>query len=141
MEISKPNVKSQIKKSSCISQLDIFMDNNDLLHVDGSLNNSPLNSYLKDCVLFLKKPQVTDMIINRIYKRVTHGGRGYTINVLWNAGFWVKNVNSAGINVISKCFCLTSPKKSKKTGRFNQGKDKRRHIIYILCSRYVQFLS
>lgn len=117
------------------------MDNNDLLHVDGSLNNSPLNYYLKDCVLFPKKPQVTNMIIIRIYKRVTHGGREYTINVLWNADFWVKNVNSAGINVISKCFCLTSPKKSKKTGRFNQGKDKRRHIIYILCSRYVQFLS
>ena len=86
IETLKSNARSEIPKSSNISQLDVFIDNEGLLGVGGRLKNSSLDSNLKHPVLLPKKHQVTDMIIIWSHKKVAHGGRGYTINFLRNSG-------------------------------------------------------
>ena len=47
IETLKSNAKSEIPKSSNISQLDVFVDNEGLLRVGGRLKNSSLDSDLK----------------------------------------------------------------------------------------------
>ena len=99
--ILKSNARSEIPKSSNVSQLDVFIDNEGLLQIGGRL--SFLDSNLKYPVLLPKKHQVTDMIIIQSHKKVACGGRGYIITFLRNSGFWVINANSACKSVVFKC--------------------------------------
>ena len=62
-EILKSNARSEVPKSSNISHLDVFTDNEGLLHVGGRLKNSSLDSNLKHPVLLPKKHKMTDMMI------------------------------------------------------------------------------
>ena len=60
-EFLKSNTRCEIPKASNISQLDVFIDNEALLHIGGRLKNSSLDSNLKHPALLPKK-NVTDMI-------------------------------------------------------------------------------
>ena len=65
IKILKSNSRSEIRRSSNISQLDVFIDNEELLRVGGKLKNSSLDSILKLPVLLPKRhpKKVTYMII------------------------------------------------------------------------------
>ena len=63
IEILKSNARSEIPKSSNISHLDVFTDNEGLLHVGGRLKNSSLDSNLKHPVLLPRKHKMTNMMI------------------------------------------------------------------------------
>ena len=109
--------------------IDVFIDNEWLLLVGKKLKNSSLNSSLKHPVLLPKKHQVTYMIITWSHKKVTHGGKRYTIKILRNSRFWVINATSACRRVIFK-YVICQRLRSKL--RLTQGKNRRSLIIYLL---------
>ena len=97
--------------------------------VYGRLKNSSMDSSLKHLVLLSMINQVIGMIKISSHKKVEHGGRGYTIKLPRNSGFWMINANSACRSIFFLICCL--PKITLQIGR-------RISIIYLLRFRYVQ---
>lgn len=115
-------------KSGNILQLDVFIDNEGLMLVYGRLKNSSMDSSLKHLVLLSMKNQVIGMIKISSHKKLEHGGRGYTIKLPRNSGFWMINANSACRSIFFLICCL--PKITLQIGR-------RISIIYLLRFRHV----
>ena len=84
---------------SCIFKLDLFLDNDGLLII----NKANLDYLLKHPVLLPKEGPITHAIIRDFHEKVTHRGRGMTIEEICCNGYWIINSTSAVKAVISKC--------------------------------------
>lgn len=84
-EILKSNARSGIPKSSNISQLDAFFDNEGMLHAGARLVWIPAGSIL--CCYQGNIIIINIMIITSSHKKPAHGGREYTVNFLGNSVF------------------------------------------------------
>ena len=62
-----------------------------------------LDVNLKHPVLLPRDEFVTNLIIKFCHERVSHTGRGMTLNEVWNPGFWVLHGSSVVQKVISQC--------------------------------------
>ena len=102
-EISCASRKSRIKRSSQLSRLDPFLDQNGLLRVGGRLRKlEELEEEIKHPVIIPRRGHFTDLIIRHTHENTAHGGRGLTMNELRNR-YWIINGNSAVRYYISKC--------------------------------------
>ncbi len=88
--------KMEIKKTSSLYRLDAFIDSLCVLRVGGRLRRCD------EVTTNTKKGHVTELIIRHFHKKVTHGGRGMTVNAIRN-GYWIINANSAVRRYISRC--------------------------------------
>ncbi len=102
-ETSCASRKSRIKRSSQLSRLDPFLDQNGLLRVGGRLRKlEELQEEIKHPVIIPRRGHFTDLIIRHAHENTAHGGRGLTMNELRNR-YWIINGNSAVRYYISKC--------------------------------------
>lgn len=101
--ILKLNENSIIPRSSNIPRLDVFLDIRSILHVAGRLKNPLLICNLKYPILFPRRHEVIDMIVNQRHQKVAHSCRVFTLNCLRNSGFWVISGNYMCRSIISNC--------------------------------------
>ena len=69
-----------LQSSSKISNLDPFLDENEVLLVGGRIKRSNLNTEYIHPTLLSGKGIVTNLIVKWYHQFVGHGGRGYTFN-------------------------------------------------------------
>ena len=86
-----------------ISQLDLFIDESDVIRVDGRLQNSHISDDCKHPILLPRKGKVSDLITKDCNSKDAHGGCGVTLNEMRGAGYWIVGANSAVKKVISNC--------------------------------------
>ena len=63
-----------------ISQMDLFIDESDVIHVGGRFQNSHISDDCKHPVLLPRKGKVSDLIIKHCHSKVAHGGHGFPLN-------------------------------------------------------------
>ena len=73
--------KKMVPSNSSISQLDPFLDSDNIICVGGRLRKSSL-AEADHPVILPRKSEVSDMIIQWSHNSVTHGARGLTLNHL-----------------------------------------------------------
>ena len=71
-----------LKRNSKTFQLDLFLDEDGVLHVGDRLHKSYLNDDCKHPVLLPKKERVTLLIMQWCHSKCAHGGRESTLNEL-----------------------------------------------------------
>ena len=99
----KDSDSRRLNKKCSISQLDPFIDESDVIRVGGRLQSSHISDDCKHPTLLPRKGKVSDLIIKHCHSNVAHGGRGFTLNEIRGAGYWIVGGNSAVKSVISNC--------------------------------------
>ena len=95
--------KTGVKRSSQLSRLDPFLDQNGLLRVGGRLQKlEELDEGIRHPVIVPTRGHFTDLIIRHAHQNTAHGGRGLTMNEIRNR-YWIINGNSAVRYYISRC--------------------------------------
>ena len=102
-EVKSLSTKQPLRPTSSIFSLDPFIGEDNLLRVGGRLKRSNLNEDTKHPILLPKNHRLSDVVITWCHQRTGHGGRGYTLNELRQAGFWVVCGNSVVRKIIYKC--------------------------------------
>ena len=83
-----------IQTSSKISNLDPFIDENEVLRVGGRIKRSNLNTEYFHPILLSGECIVTNLLVKWYHQSVDHGGRGYTLNKIRSSGYWIVKANS-----------------------------------------------
>ena len=86
-----------------IFKLDPFLDDHEIIRVDGRISQSRMEYKLKHPILLPKNGHVTSVIIDFYHRRVGRGGRGMTINEIRSNCFWVISCTAAMKSMILKC--------------------------------------
>ena len=88
---------------SSISQLDPFLDSDNIIRVGGRLRKSSLTEAEQHPVIIPKNSAVSDAIIQWSHTSVVYGARGLTLNHFRNSGIWIISANAAVRRVIHRC--------------------------------------
>ena len=92
-----------VPSNSSISQLDPFLDGDNIIRVGRRLIKSTLTKAEQYPVIFPRKNAVFDVIIQRSHNSVGHGAKGLTLNHLRNNDNWIISANAAVRGVIYRC--------------------------------------
>ena len=94
------NLKSQgtINKSLLINQLDLFLDEKGLLH----LNNSSMSDSSKTPILLPSRHHYSDLVLRECHDRVFHNGVKDTLN-LARENYWVLRGRQAAKRLVRRC--------------------------------------
>ena len=79
----------QPKSSSKITNLDPFVDANEVLCVGGRIKKSNLSTEYIHPILLSGKGTVTNLLVKWYHHSVGHVGRGYTLNRIRSFGYWI----------------------------------------------------
>ena len=99
----KRTARKQLKKTSCVYQLDPFLDHDGLLRVGGRLERMqefPVD--MRHPIILPYKSHITTLIIRDAHEKMAHAGRGITLNEI-RGRYWIINGNSAVRSYISSC--------------------------------------
>ena len=83
-----------IQSSSKISNLDSFIDENEVLCVGGRIKRSNLNTEYVHPILLSGEDIAANLLVEWYYQSVGNGGRGYTLNHIRSSGYWIVKANS-----------------------------------------------
>ena len=81
-----------MKKTSSLYRLDPFLDENGVLRVGSRIRNAPVSYEIKHTVVLLSKSQVTILLVRYHHERISHLGRGMTLNDLRSHGYYSEGV-------------------------------------------------
>ena len=95
--------KVSLQSSGKISNLDPFIDENEVVRVGGRIKISNLNTESIDPILLFGKGIVTNLLVKWYHQSVGHGGRGYTLNRIRSSGYWIVKANSVVQSFIARC--------------------------------------
>ena len=84
---------SSMKKTSSLYRLDPFIDDDDVLQVGGRIRNASTSYDVKHPVIPPSKGQVTTLLVRHHRERMSHQGRGITLNDLRSHGYWIIGAN------------------------------------------------
>ena len=99
----KDSDSKSVNRKCSISQLDPFINKIDVIRFGGRLQSSHISDDCKHPILMPRKGKVSDLIIKHCHSNVAHGGRGFTLNEIRGAGYWIVGANSAVKKMISNC--------------------------------------
>ena len=101
----KPNdLNKALDKRNKISRLDPFLDGDEVIYVEGRLENSFLNNECKHPILLQKVGKIIEELqIKHHHKLAAHSGRGITLNKIRSSRYWIVDANSAVKNIIYNC--------------------------------------
>ena len=91
----KDSDSKRLNRKSSISQLDPFIDESSVICVGGRLQNSHISDDCKYPILLPRKGKISDLIIKHCHSKAAHGGRGFILNEIRGAGYWIVGANSA----------------------------------------------
>ena len=86
--------------------MDPLIDDSDVINVGRRLQNFHVSDDWKHSILLPRKGKVSDLIIKHYHSKVANGGRGFTLNKIREAGYWIAGANSAVQKVMSNCIVL-----------------------------------
>ena len=96
--------KSEKKKPhGIIPRLDAFIDDDGILRAGGRLKHATISAHVKHPVILPKGAHISKLIIRHFHERVSHQGKGITLNEIRSNGFWVIGGTSAVHNAIGTC--------------------------------------
>lgn len=78
-----------MKKTSSLYRLDPFLDEDGVLRVGGRIRNALVSYEIKHPVILPSKGHITTLLVRYHHKRISHQGRGMTLNDLRAHGYWV----------------------------------------------------
>ena len=127
-----------MKKTSSLYRLDPFLDENGVLRVGGRIRNAPVSYEIKHPVILPSKSHVTILLVRYHQERISHQGRGMTLNDLRSHGYWL----IGGSSCVYRChFQMRDlPKtpwstRAAKDGNFAHGQTGTSTALYSLSSR------
>ena len=85
--------EASLQSSSKISNLDPFLDENEVLRVGGRIKRSNLNTKYIHPTLLSDKRIVINLLVKWYHQSVGRGGRGYTFNKIMSSGYWIVKAN------------------------------------------------
>ena len=91
------------RRSSKTSNLDPFLDENEVLRVGGRIKQSNLNTENIHSILLSGKGIATNLLFKWYHQFVGHGGRGYTFNKIRSSEYWIVKANSLVRSFIIRC--------------------------------------
>ena len=94
---------TNLKKSSQLSKLCPFIDNNGILRIGGRVQEADVPFELKHPIILPRRCTTSNLIIEHHHRQLHHAGRNATLNCLRSSGFWVINGNSLVRFIINKC--------------------------------------
>ena len=92
-----------VPSNNSISQLDPFLDSDNIIHFGGRLRKSSLTEVEQYLVILPRKSAVSDVFIQWSHNSVAHGAGGLILNHFRNNGVRIINANTAVRRVIHKC--------------------------------------
>ena len=92
-----------LQSSSKISNLDPFIDVNEVLRVGGRFKRSNLNTEYIHPILLSGKGILTNLLAKWCHQAFDHGRRGYTLNKIRSSGYWIVKANSVVRSFIARC--------------------------------------
>ena len=101
--LSQKEQNAKISRQSSLLKLDPFVDEQGLIRVGGRLENSTLPFEVKHPIVLPRSSQVTNLIIDHFHKKVTHQGKGMTMNEIRSNGLWILGLNATVASYIYKC--------------------------------------
>ena len=102
-EIEVIKKKGKIPRTSSIYGLDLYVNSDGLLRVDGRLQKGELEANIADPVLLPNNSCISVTITRWCHKNVAHGGKGLTLNESRRCGFWIVSASSVIRNLIHRC--------------------------------------
>ena len=94
---------SSMKKTSSLYWLDPFIDDDGVLRVGGRIRNASISYDVKHPVILPSKGHVTTLLVRHHHEKMSHQGRGITLNNLRSHGYWIIGGSSSVSRYISKC--------------------------------------
>lgn len=94
---------SSMKKTSSLYRLDPFLDEDGVLRVGGRIRHALVSYDLKHPIILPGKSYVTSLLVRHHHERISHQGRGMTLNDLRSHGYWIIGGSSEVSTYISKC--------------------------------------
>ena len=92
-----------LQSLSKISNLDPFIDKNEVLRVGGRIKRSNLNTEYIHRILLSGEGIVTNVLVKWYHQSVGHGRRGYTLNKIMSSGYWIVQTNLVVRSFIDRC--------------------------------------
>ena len=94
---------TSMKKTSSLYRLDPFLDENGVLRVGGRIKRALVPFDVKHPIILPSKNHVTALLVRHHHERISHQGRGMTLNDLRSHGYWIVGGSSEVATYISKC--------------------------------------
>lgn len=102
-EIQLLKKKRQLQKSSALSLLVPFIDENGLVRVTGRLHNARVHFNTMSPIVLASKCQLASLIVHDTHLHCLHGGPQLTLNVL-RFKYWIIGAKNLVKKVVSRCF-------------------------------------
>lgn len=110
-----------MKKTSSLYRLDPFLDKYGVLRVGGRIRNALVSYEIKYPVILPSKGHITALLMRYHHERISHQGRGMTLNDLRSHGYWVIG-GSSSVSSVSRCISKCVTKAPWGTTRAEDGK-------------------
>ena len=78
-----------MKKTSLLYRLDPFLDEDGVLRVGGWIRNALVYYEIKNPVILPSKSHITILLVRYQHERISHQGRGMTLNNLRSHEYWI----------------------------------------------------
>ena len=101
-EITHLKIKTKSKSPALISQLQLYLDKNDIIRCRGRIDHSELSMDTKFPILLPKADHLTTLIVRARHASVLHGGVAQTLTDL-RQRYWIPQGRLSITKIISKC--------------------------------------
>ena len=91
------------QSSGKISNLDPFINENEVVRIGGRIKRSNLNTEYIHPILLFGKGIATNVLVTWYHQSVGHRGRGYTLNRIRSSGYWIVKANPVVRSFIARC--------------------------------------
>lgn len=103
MSMVKESSSKTVKQSSRLFKLEPFVDHEGILRVGGRLQQSSLLYGIKHPIILPIEGHLISVIVRYYHERVSHQGKGLTMNELRSAGLWIIGCSRAVSRTIFSC--------------------------------------
>ena len=108
LKLLKMKNEENVKNSSKISSLNLYLDENGIIRAGWRLEKSDINNDCKHPILMPKDCHIRKLSIIWCHRKTGHSVRCMTLNKVRNSGFWIVNVNSVTHCLIYHCVTCRS---------------------------------
>lgn len=92
-----------VHRSSCISSLNPYLDDQKLLRVGGRLGQSCLPKELTNPIILAGKSHIASLLAQHIHENCKHQGRLLTEGAVRNQGYWIVGAKRMIAKMINRC--------------------------------------
>jgi hypothetical protein len=102
-EIEFLSSNKPLPKGNRLEKLDPFIDEDGILHVGGRISRASLSFETHHPIILPKDSHSVKLLVTDSHERVSHQGRGFTINSLRSRVYWVLGCHRLVSSLIFQC--------------------------------------